>query len=178
LFDSEDDYGRLLGLANAYELACYDDHPIAKGLYYAALDNFYADRAPETPAYVTSLPAKDAEELQQLLTSSQARRRTWETHRDCALELLRTLTVSGEALRNIRGRITLIHGKDDPVIHSSETLALAQSLRNAGRSPQVLVSPLLGHGDPELRWNDLLQAPALIRTFAGFFSDIRTRSTT
>ena len=172
LFDSDDDYGRMIGLANSYEFQYFDNHPIAKGLYRAALDNFYEDLPNEIDQYVSTLESSQVALLHSLLYDPQVRRHTWAKHQPKATELLKSLTVDTELLRPIAGRITLIHGKSDPIISSAETIALGNALRSIGRNPQVLVTPLIGHGDPDLHLLDIFHAPALISVFGGYFSDI------
>ena len=172
LATSADPYGRLVGLANAHELASPDDHPIAQELYRLAIDTYYGRENQGTTHHTDVLSPTEIEYVRQLLVSPDACEAAWSKYRSHLVQALRQLTVDGATLRPIRGRITLLHGTNDPVVPCSETRALARSLNDIGRSPRVCLSPVLRHGTHVLPWHGLRHVPAVVQTFAGYFSDI------
>jgi fermentation-respiration switch protein FrsA (DUF1100 family) len=69
--------------------------------------------------------------------------------------LIDALTLTDKALRGLPARLILVHGKNDPLIPYSETLALREAV--APSEPRVfLIERLLAHVD--LRFSDVLTA--------------------
>lgn len=139
----------------------------------AALDAWLRDdclreQAPRYPAARAALAADERALIDDLVAGGPRAREVVSEMLDRGGDHLATFTTTAIA-PGIRAPITLFHGADDPVIPSSESVALAAMLARA----RLCVTPLLTHGDTAFGPRTLLHVPPLLAALRGFFADLR-----
>jgi acetyl esterase/lipase len=71
----------------------------------------------------------------------------------------------------LQAPVFLLHGEDDRVVPSSESRVLAERLRRAGVDVDLVITPLLSHGNTAIGPRALLHAPTLVRGLARFLGN-------
>ena len=74
----------------------------------------------------------------------------------------------------LQAPVFLLHGEDDRVVPSSESRVLAERLRRAGVDVDLVLTPLLSHGNTAIGPSALVHAPTLVRGLARFLGNAGT----
>lgn len=166
-------YGWTIVLSNFLDAAVGPCDGAKHALRVAALDDWYARAEPELPRVLARLPAWEAALVRALRADAGVRRDTWAAILDAA-PLFLTLGSVVDQLDGLVAPVTLVHGETDPVIPAHQSTQIAEALRHLGRSPRLLLTPLLGHGDATGALGALHAVPALARTLGGFLASAVT----
>lgn len=167
---SPDPYALHLLLANFAEAALGPLPGLAPALRAAAGDNG-AGLGDTAALHLRRLDPAVRARAEALLADPAARSALIDALRQRRPELLAALDPLRQlaaAAGDLRGPAVLLHGADDPVIPADQSRALAAHLRAAGCPTELLVSPLLGHGEP--RASALLAVRPLLRTLGVFLT--------
>jgi len=89
---------------------------------------------------------------------------------DAAGDVAAGLSVRSDSC-GLQAPVFLLHGEDDRVVPSSEYRVLAEHLRRAGVDVDLVLTPLLSHGDTAIGPRALLHAPTLVRGLARFLGN-------
>jgi len=75
-------------------------------------------------------------------------------------------------MERITSKISLIHGKGDCIIPESGSILLAEKLKSLGKSNNLQIAKLLGHGDSLPLRKQVSELPGVASAFGYFFSNI------
>lgn len=172
----DDDYARLIVLANFAETACGAAPGVTDVLFAAARANFeqhaFDLEAALCAPSASSLPEEAPLSRIRAFAKGEGNPETFQAdlanHAPDLFDRLEPIRQLG----GIRAAITLIHGADDPVIPQEQSRSLHAELLAEGQRSRLLITPLISHGDTALGARALLrEAPSLLAAFSGFFRD-------
>ena len=168
---SGDPYGRLIVLGNfIWRVVDDPEHWLRRALLGHAEDNFNTVPPRLSPA---DLPPPLDGVPQALLTDPQARTRYWEQVDAGGLPEIAALNAIAH-VGSLAAPVTLIHGIDDTVIPAEQSRLLHAAIAATGLPVELVVTPLLSHGDAQVGlWTTLRHAPALTGAFGAFIRRAR-----
>lgn len=167
---NEDDYGMHILMKNflKYEIG---NNPNLEGLIHAALEDNGLKRAePLLPKLLAETNSETVELYRKLRFDSEYRKemimRAWTKIPDFDRWKDR-LDLSKHA-HKITCPVTLIHGKDDVVIPSSESILMHSLMKNHNPKIHLELSKLIDHGDMKIGLSILRDIATLARAFNHF----------
>jgi pimeloyl-ACP methyl ester carboxylesterase len=171
---NEDDYGMHILMKNflKYEIG---NNPNLEGLIHAALEDNGLKRAePLLPKLLAETNSETVELYRKLRFDSEYRKemimRAWTKIPDFDRWKDR-LDLSKHA-HKITCPVTLIHGKDDVVIPSSESILMHSLMKNHNPKIHLELSNLIDHGDMKIGLSILRDIATLARAFGYFMVNI------
>jgi len=171
---NEDDYGMHILMKNflKYEIG---NNPNLEGLIHAALEDNGLKRAePLLPKLLSETNSETVELYRKLRFDSEYRKemimRAWTKIPDFDRWKDR-LDLSKHA-HKITCPVTLIHGKDDVVIPSSESILMHSLMKNHNPKVHLELSKLIDHGDMKIGLSILRDIATLARAFGYFMVNI------
>jgi len=171
---NEDDYGMHILMKNflKYEIG---NNPNLEGLIHAALEDNGLKRAePLLPKLLAETNSETVELYRKLRFDSEYRKemimRAWTKIPDFDRWKDR-LDLSKHA-HKITCPVTLIHGKDDVVIPSSESILMHSLMKNHNPKVHLELSKLIDHGDMKIGLSILRDIATLARAFGYFMVNI------
>ena len=171
---NEDDYGMHILMKNflKYEIG---NNPNLEGLIHAALEDNGLKRAePLLPKLLAETNSETVELYRKLRFDSEYRKemimRAWTKIPDFDRWKDR-LDLSKHA-HKITCPVTLIHGKDDVVIPSSESIFMHSLMKNHNPKVHLELSKLIDHGDMKIGLSILRDIATLARAFGYFMVNI------
>ena len=166
-----DNYAALVLLGNYLGLVLDDTLAIRSALFRGAELNASGcrDFTRWVAQEASGLSTRDREVLSSVFTNQRFREELVATlTRALPSDVARKLSPE-HYLSSVACPIGLIHGRDDPVISSAETVWLAGRLRQLGKPCQVSVTRLITHGDRISYLRHLHEVPSLARVVGYFF---------
>lgn len=160
-----DPYGRFIVLKNFLKYSLNDPEEIEKALDIAIRDNFFNNDPPLLNSFIKRLSIKNRDILLRLLNDPGYRLYHWNIIRNSQeiIKMREELSLS-QHLKKITASILIIHGIEDNVIPSDESVNLFTELKKANIDSRLILTPLLGHSKLKL---DLNVLPSLIDLFNG-----------
>lgn len=169
--DNADEYGRQILLLNYAHLSIGKNQEVENALRLSIEDSYFRRNPPELDSYLPEMKAENKMLFEQLRSDADFRTSHWKkiveegSKQGHKLEDLSVdLVASG-----LQAAISLIHGKDDLVVPSNESVQLYKLLKKQGKNASLTVTPLISHGDSQNPLRYLHHVPALIRGFSFFF---------
>lgn len=172
---SKDPYALLILVRNLLPSTPWYSDELDQILLTAILDNGFKRRVPESYLKLSKASARVRElfhkitadpvfrtELISLALETIDEKQNWKERFNLS-----------DKISHIKAPITLIHGREDPVIPSSESVHLFQSLKDHNKVASLLITDLLDHGEPRWSVSSLKEIHHLSQTFAGFFENVR-----
>lgn len=172
-----DEYGRLILLLNYLHLSIGQNAEVEQALRLAIEDSYFHYREPMLPDYLELMEPSNRIVFESLRKSVAARNFHWKIIERRGqqkgqsvedLSLLRDSVPGG-----LKAAVSLIHGKQDSVVPSSESRKLYEYLKKAGKKVRLTITPLLSHGDQKSPVWNLHHLPGLIAGFGFFFRHAR-----
>lgn len=171
-----DVYARYILLRNFLQQSqCHDD-AIVELLNVAIQDNGFKRSSPRLPEHLQSASTETANFFMQLMQDASFRselsykafeeidqRERWMDHFDLT-----------NKLDDINFSVSLIHGHNDQVIPSDESVRLHEALRQLGKNSHLILTKLLDHGDLILSRELGTEAKKLASGFGFFIDSLRT----
>jgi pimeloyl-ACP methyl ester carboxylesterase len=171
-----DEYGRMILLYNFLPLSIGNKPNIIKAFYYSALDNYYKYFDPRLDNHLAKMTQKDREFFFQIKNDSDFRMKHWNNILIKGGEsriLLTELSVLTH-ISKINLPILLVHGKEDDVVPSAESILVYDLLQKLKVKSKLCVTNLISHGDTGMDAKSLKQIPKVVNSFAFFFEHINT----
>jgi len=175
---SMDDYGMHILMKNflKYELG---DHPKLEALVQTALeDNGLKRQVPVLPELLAKSDKETLELYQKLRFNTEFRKelimRAWTKIPD--FEIWKDRLDPAKHAHKITCPVTIIHGIDDNVIPSSQSLLLHTLLQENKGIAHLELSNLLDHGDPKLSFKIFGEVLNLAKAFGYFIKNSQAQS--
>jgi pimeloyl-ACP methyl ester carboxylesterase len=166
-----DEYGRFIILRNFihHSIGLSDD--LSEALRVAILDNGHCRENPELPALLSTMPDDVQLMFTRLRTDASYRRHHWKMA--CSPshgvgDILKRLSALS-TISYMRAAVALVHGADDRVIPSSESVILHRRLRESNKRSRLSLTPVISHGDVAITVSMIPALFNLTGTFAFFF---------
>lgn len=168
-----DEYGRQILLLNYLHFSIGRNPEIETALRLSVKDSYFRTNPPELDSFLKTIKPENREFFEKLRIDSEFRTMHWKKiveegkkqgHR--LDDLSADLVASG-----IKAAISLIHGKDDTVVPSQESIRFYQTLKQHGKNANLTVTPLISHGDSQNPLKKIHHIPRLIRGFSFFFKN-------
>ncbi len=174
-----DEYGRMIILYNFIRSSLGGNgraqarraRALEKALKTAFMDNGFQREKPELPSLLGDLAPVERDIFNRLRDDPSYRMLHWERIRKNNTgmgKMMNELCVFSK-LGSLKAPVVLIHGSHDEVIPPSESVLLHQGLKRLKRITRLVLTPLISHGDAELKLALLPQALRLAGGFAFFF---------
>lgn len=165
-----DDYGMHILMKNFLSYAIDKDLDLSLIIQAAIEDNGFKRPIPALPRVLMQANPAAAELYKKLITDAQFRTETllkaWHNLPD-AKHWKEQLDVASHASKLLLP-ITIIHGKDDIVIASSESLSLYELLKAKNKNVSLTLTSLLDHGDLKIGWNFIKEVINLSKAISHF----------
>ena len=162
-----DPYGRSIVLRN-YLPRCVPMSPAVRELIDLAIRE--KDITPPVRDSAERLPSEEGRWVDLLLRGAAPDDPVVDMLLDAAGDVAAGLSVRSDSC-GLQAPVFLLHGEDDRVVPSSESRVLAEHLRRAGVNVDLVLTPLLSHGDTAIGPRALLHAPTLVRGLARFLGN-------
>lgn len=162
-----DPYGRSIVLRN-YLPRCVPVSPAVRELIHLAIRE--KDITPTVCDSAERLPSEEGRWVDLLLRGAAPDDPMIDMLLDAAGDVAAGLSARLDSC-GLQAPVFLLHGEDDRVVPSSESRVLAEHLRRAGVDVDLVVTPLLSHGDTAIGPRALLHAPILVRGLARFLGN-------
>lgn len=173
-----DDYGMHILMKNFLPHELGDHSPLEALVQTALEDNGLKRQVPVLPELLAKTNKETLELYQKLRFNTAFREelimRAWTKIPDFAIWKNR-LDLSKHA-HKISCPVTLIHGIDDNVIPSSQSVLLHSLLQKNNRISHLELSNLLSHGDPKLSFKILGEVVKLAKAFGNFVKNGQVHS--
>ncbi len=180
--DAADTYGRYIVLKKLLPAAQENSAGLMELLDVAIRDNLsqssYAKQvnkdelAPPAlilPQRIEVLAPGDKQQAEQLFADAAFRLDILAQAQQVLSEELNALDV-GPRLQGLQAKVFLLHGREDKVIPYEQSEMLHGKLRELDKPSNLLVSPLLSHGDAQIRLSMVADIHRIVRGFAFFLS--------
>ena len=171
---NEDDYGMHILMKNflKYEIG---NNPDLEGLIQTALeDNGLKRVEPLLPNLLAETNSETVELYRKLRFDSEYRKemimRAWTKIPD--FDRLKDRLDLSKHAHKITCPVTLIHGKDDVVIPSSESILMHSLMKNHNPQIHLELSKLIDHGDMKIGFSILRDIATLAKAFGCFMVNI------
>ncbi|MEM7182144.1 MAG: hypothetical protein AAF518_14595, partial [Spirochaetota bacterium] len=76
-------------------------------------------------------------------------------------------------LKNLSTPLTILHGKDDPVLASQESIEMAEVLKANNKAYYIEITSLLSHGDQTSAIKNFHKIPGIASAFGFFFQHLK-----
>ena len=150
-----DDYGMHILMKNFLSYAIENHLDLSNIIQAAIEDNGFKRAIPALPRVIVQANPAAAELYRKLIKDASFRRemllKAWSAMPN-AEDWKEKLDVASHASRLFLP-ITIIHGKEDIVIASSESVALNDLLKQKNKNIHLNLTSLLDHGDLKIGWN-------------------------
>lgn len=164
-----DNYGRLIILKNFLPILI-ENPELMQAIHIAILDNGLKRKKPELPGFLHTAK-KDTQTLFNELESNPQYRASLIEQAFSKLQysnqLLQSLDVTAHAGK-IKLPVCLIHGKSDQVIPSTESSRIYAILKENKSDCHLEITPLITHGDAQMRLSIFKDIFKLINAFDFF----------
>jgi hypothetical protein len=169
-----DEYGRLIILRNFIHHSIGPSDDLSEALRVAILDNGHCRENPELPALLGTLPRGVRRMFTRLRTDASYRWYHWK--RACSPSksvngMMKRLSALS-TIDSLRATVALVHGFDDRVIPSSESVILHRRLRECNKRSRLSLAPVISHGDAAITVSMIPALFDLTGTFAFFFKHV------
>lgn len=172
-----DEYGRLILLWNFMFLSLGEKPKLKKALELTILDNYFKRSPGELEVYWNQLSKSDKRIFLQVKEDPKFRMDLWESivkKGGSFVNLLSDLNVHGK-LKNIKSPVALVHGKNDDVVPSSQSIKVFEELNMVQIPSKLCITNLLGHGDTGFSAKSIWEVFPLLSTFSFFFLNLRKK---
>ncbi|MEM6925415.1 MAG: hypothetical protein AAF602_00700 [Myxococcota bacterium] len=166
-----DPYGRLILVRHALEATGDLSPGLAAAIDAQLVDLGLEPEPPRLPGALASMEGADRRRFLALRDDVGARLAFADEVLTRHGEAIDTLTVTG-ALDVLDTPVALLHGAHDPVIPSSESTFIRDTLRRKGKPVRLCTTRLLDHGNVTAKGASLLDLPRLMSTFAFWFAHL------
>lgn len=174
-----DPYGMLIILKNFihYSIDAYynklgtSPEKILKALDIAIQDNFYKRNPSFLKYYLEKMTVKDRYIFTRLVHDPDYRNYHWNNvlkNKD-VMKMADEFDIP-EYLKNVSANVLLLHGMDDNVIPSNESLELHSMLKQRLINAKLLLTPLLGHSNIKLKFGIIPHIFDLVKNLSFFFN--------
>ena len=171
---NDDDYGMHILMKNFLKYEIGNNANLESIIHTALQDNGLRREIPLLPGLLEQTDLETVELYKKLRYNTEFRRemimRAWTKIPDFDIWKDR-LDLSKHA-HKITCPVTLIHGKDDVVIPSSESVLLFSLMKNYNHRIHLELSNLLDHGDMKIGFSILRDISSLANAFGMFLKDV------
>lgn len=148
-----------------------DSENISSAVFTAIEDDWYKREHPQLPEKLNTLNPRERELFDRLFNDPEFALENALKIADVYKDLKQAINVVSH-VDYMQAPVFLVHGKDDDVIPPSESVKLAEVLREK-TDVKLLITPFISHGDSSVKVNMLPELIELIRGFAFFFKYAR-----
>ena len=182
-----DPYGMYIALKKILPLVADNLEVLQPALDAAIQDNLDSAHAAHNKAllqaakdsalthYLHTLNNRDRAAVTRLLEDADYRSELFDLSRTAIQHELEQLNIAAR-LNTLRARVFLLHGKDDPVIPSAQSILLHRHLRQMKKQAALVITPFITHGDTRFRLAKLPDITRIVRGFAFFFDATKASS--
>lgn len=168
--ENSDDYARLIILKNFIELAIGKNPTVKKALELKIEDNWHRRAVEEQkfPKFLLKLTKKEQNKIKDLVENRKVAQKYFHTFLPKIEDLSRKINPY-LVLDNLSCAVLLLHGKNDNVIPSHESLFLYQELKKRNIPAKLLVTSYISHGDNKISFAKLKELISVIKAFSWYF---------
>jgi hypothetical protein len=169
-----DEYGRFIILRNFIHHSIGPSDDLSEALRVAILDNGHCRENPELPALLSTMPDDVQLMFIRLRTDASYRWHHWKmacSPSNGVGDMLKRLSALS-TISSMRAAVALVHGADDRVIPSSESIILHRRLRECNKRSRLSLTPAISHGDAAITVSMIPALFNLTGTFAFFFKHV------
>ncbi|MBE7413481.1 MAG: hypothetical protein L6Q54_06765 [Leptospiraceae bacterium] len=167
-----DDYGYCIFLYNYIHLAIKNSKNLEEVILESALDNgFHRNEKSLAPSLVNKLSKRDREIFVKIQRDPEFRISIGNEFVTKKPEIAKNLSPIFE-IHKLKAHISLVHGRNDNVISSEESVKAARILTEHNKPHILELTGLLSHGDKVPVHSQLGDIPGMAKAFGYFFSHI------